>query len=292
LQSVFRLLLSLLPDDERESRVADAVGLVRSGELDPQGILCVRNGDSVVGVLVCVPVPGAGGLFWPPLVHDLPERVAIEDALVRHGVRWLRSRGARLGQALVSPADLPLGGPLLRNGFAHVTGLWYLRHVLDLTTVVLAGPERLAYCTYAEAPELLRATLLRTYEGTRDCPEVNGVRTIDEIVAGHQAQGRHDPGRWWVARAGSRPVGVLLLTDLPEMDSWDVCYVGVVPEARGRGYGRELMAKALLEAKAAGVSQVTLAVDARNEPAWQLYRRLGFEPVERREVLLAVWDRA
>jgi ribosomal-protein-alanine N-acetyltransferase len=65
----------------------------------------------------------------------------------------------------------------------------------------------------------------------------------------------------------------------------------VVPEARRRGVGRELVRKALFEAKAAGVPSVGLSVDDRNAPARELYRRLGFEPVERREVFLAVAPR-
>ena len=62
--------------------------------------------------------------------------------------------------------------------------------------------------------------------------------------------------------------------------AWDVSYVGVVPAARRRGVGAELVVKALWEAKAAGILQVSLAVDARNEPARRLYRRLGFETGE------------
>jgi ribosomal protein S18 acetylase RimI-like enzyme len=81
---------------------------------------------------------------------------------------------------------------------------------------------------------------------------------------------------------------VLLVNAVPDEDGWDVAYVGVVPEARRRGVGTELVRKALFEAKAAGVPYVALSVDDRNAPARELYRRLGFEPVERREVFLAV----
>jgi ribosomal protein S18 acetylase RimI-like enzyme len=165
-----------------------------------------------------------------------------------------------------------------------------MRHFLDLSTEVLACSDRLAYQPYPADPARFQETLLRTYEGTQDCPEVNGVRTIEEILHGHRSQGRHDPERWWLASARGRPVGVLMLTELPEWNGWDVSYVGVVPEARGRGVGRELMARALLEARAAEVRQLTLSVDGRNRPAWNLYTRLGFEPFDSREVFLAVWS--
>jgi ribosomal protein S18 acetylase RimI-like enzyme len=109
------------------------------------------------------------------------------------------------------------------------------------------------------------------------------------VILGHRSQGLHDPSRWWLARDAGRPAGVLLLTEMPEWTAWDVSYVGVVPEARGRGLGRELLAHGMEAARRAGVTQMTLSVDERNRPAWQVYRALGFEPYDHREVYLAVW---
>src|SRR5205085_4692667 len=112
------------------------------------------------------------------------------------------------------------------------------------------------------------------------------IRTIAEIIEGHQGQGLHDPRRWWLAWARGAPVGVLLVAEMPEGEGWDLAYLGIVPEARRQGFGRELALKALCEAKAAGAAQLTLSVDVRNRPAWQLYRQAGFEPVEERAVYL------
>jgi mycothiol synthase len=135
-------------------------------------------------------------------------------------------------------------------------------------------------------PRVFEQTLLRSYEGTLDCPELNGVRAIEEIMAGHQSQGKHDPQRWWLLYQNGNPVGVLLLTEILEWNSLDISYLGVVPEARGAGLGRLLAGKSLVEARAANTSQVTLAVDSRNHPALHLYRSLGFEPHEQRAVFL------
>jgi ribosomal protein S18 acetylase RimI-like enzyme len=119
---------------------------------------------------------------------------------------------------------------------------------------------------------------------------VNGVRTIEEVIAGHKAQGIHDPQLWWLARSAGQPAGVLLLTQMPDAPELDVIYVGVVPEARGRGFGLELVLKAIYETRLAEQRQLTLSVDARNEPARHLYRKVGFETHEQREVLLLVWS--
>ena len=290
LEDAFRLIFQHVADGEREARVANALHLVRQGELDPAGILVATDGGMTVGAIACLPVPGASGLLWPPQAVEGPGQAAVEDGLVCRASAWLRERGAKLGQCLLSPDEVALAGPLLRNGFSHVTALWYMQH--DLSPLPTLPGRPLLHCVpYSQqpSPAAFHDTLRRTYDGTEDCPEVTGVRTIEEVIEGHRTQGKHDPGRWWLALADGRPVGVLLLCEVPEWAAWDVAYVGVVPEARGRGHGRELMHRAVAEARADGVARLTLSVDVRNRPAWDLYTDLGFEPHDRREVFLAIW---
>jgi ribosomal protein S18 acetylase RimI-like enzyme len=241
--------------------------------------------------MVCMLVPGASGLVWPPQVLEgsLGKR-EIEDHLVQYCNQWLRRRGAKLAQALLVSPNLELAAPLERNNYCHVTRLWYLRHDLGLSATGMAHKRRLALHSYADSsPALFQETVLRTYQASCDCPEVNGVRTIDEIMAGHSAQGRSGPAHWWLAFADSRPVGVLLLTEMLECQGQDISYIGIVPEARRQGFGRELTTIAIRQAQSAGVLQLTLAVDSRNQPAWELYRQLGFETYDEREVYLALW---
>jgi ribosomal protein S18 acetylase RimI-like enzyme len=290
LAPAFRLAFRHLDHVEQEARVANALHLVQRGEIDARGVFVIRGPLGLLGAVICMTVPGASALVWPPTVAPGPGQADTEDRLARHGCAWLRAQGARLAQALLSPDEEFLAAPLLRNGFDRVTNLWYLRHDLQIPTHELATPVRLAFEPYdRDDPAAFHATLSRTYEQTLDCPEVNGVRDIEEVIRGHQAQGLYDPDRWWLARAGGAPVGVLLTTEVPESGDWEIAYTGVVPEARRRGFGREILLKGLTEARAAGAPRVTLSVDARNQPAWQLYHALGFEPFDRRAVFLAVW---
>ena len=57
--------------------------------------------------------------------------------------------------------------------------------------------------------------------------------------------------------------------------------IALLPENRGRGYGRLLMMSALEAAGAAGYKQVSLTVHPQN-PAIALYESCGFEKVELR----------
>jgi ribosomal protein S18 acetylase RimI-like enzyme len=54
--------------------------------------------------------------------------------------------------------------------------------------------------------------------------------------------------------------------------------IGTVPVVRGRGLGRSITATAMLDGFAAGSEFVHLGVFADNEPAFALYRSLGFRP--------------
>lgn len=285
----FRLLFRNLSVEEREFRIVNALGSIGRNELDPSGLFVVRDAEALLGVIVCAPVPVAGGLVWPPQAEG-PRQTEIEDCLVRCAREWLCQRGAKLCQSLLATQEVSLAAPLERNGFAHITQLWSMRRFLDSSTMLPSGRAYLSYRTLAECDHaIFHRTLLRTYENTLDFPEMNGVRDIEEILEGHRVQGRHDPHLWWLALHAGNPVGVLLLTEMPEEKVWDLMYLGLVGKARGKGLGRELAVKALYEARAAGATQLTLAVDGRNRPAWNLYRALDFEPHDHREVYLAIW---
>jgi mycothiol synthase len=294
--AVAELLFQHVPAGARAARVAGLLRLLQQGEIEPDGMLAAHMAGKLHGGLVCVPLRGASALVWPPQAVPGPGQAAVVDGLVRHALDWLSGRGARLAQALLTTEEAFLAEPLGRHGFAHVTTLLYLRRVLtEAPTKLQEG--RLArlplqYQTYNQNPAHFQQTLVRTYEGTLDCPELNGVRDVADIIDGHQAQGNWDPERWWLAHQADEPVGVLLLTDMPDWQSWDVSYLGVVPEARARGVGRQLTAWAMQRACAAGIGQLTLAVDARNDPARRLYAGMGFDQFDHREVFLAVLEHA
>jgi ribosomal protein S18 acetylase RimI-like enzyme len=288
LAAAFRLLFQHLDEENREARVANALKMLREKELNPGGMLVANAEGELRGALFFQPVAGASGLIWPPQTQ--PEgNSEIEDQLVKDACRLLAEQGAKLVQSLLNPKESEPGASLERNGFIHITQLWYLRHDLRLPSRLFQSSDELSFQSYAScAADRFHQTLLRTYEATLDCPEVNGIRNIEEVIAGHKSQGRHDPESWWLAWYQGRPVGVLLLAEVPDLKSWDLLYLGVVPEARGRGLGRELVRKVLLEARTADAPQLTLSVDARNQIALNLYRSMGFEEYDRREVFLKI----
>jgi mycothiol synthase len=290
LPAAFRLLFQNAAPDDQETRIVNALGLVRRGELDPQGLFVLRGRGGMLGAVLCLPLPGESALVWPPQCLADKRRTLFEDALLRCAADWLRACNVKVAQALLSPEEAERAAALPRNGFAHVTHLLFLRHDLSLSPPPRKSRGRLKYQAYNPTkPSLFHQTLQHTYKDTLDCPELNGVRGVEEVIAGHRSQSQFDPDLWLLALADGLPVGVLLLMRSPESHDWEISYVGVAPEARRRGFGRELVLKALAMARTAGAPHLTLSVDGRNHPARELYRVLGFEPYDRREVFLAVW---
>jgi ribosomal protein S18 acetylase RimI-like enzyme len=53
--------------------------------------------------------------------------------------------------------------------------------------------------------------------------------------------------------------------------------IGLLPEFRGRGIGRQLMRRTIAAAFASGLTRIELTVREKNANAVALYRSLGFE---------------
>ena len=61
-----RLIFQNCTPEECERRCANALHLLQRGALDPQNLFVHRGAASLRGALVCLPVPGASALVWPP----------------------------------------------------------------------------------------------------------------------------------------------------------------------------------------------------------------------------------
>jgi mycothiol synthase len=277
------LALARVPTEHRPARVQHCIELLETGGLDPCGIFVARRNHAIVGVQVCVALAGASCLFWLPATIDDGA-----DQLVQAGLAWARSIPCKLAQALAGPDEAQFSEPLKRCGFAAITHLHQLeRNLDDVPTAVT----KLRLETYRPSRRADFAAMLeRTYEGTLDCPELNGKRSADEILAGHRGQGTFHPNFWWLAYDGATPVGMVLLIEAPDAVTWELAYLGIVPEHRRHGLARALTLHALQALRGQPATRMILCVDERNIPARRLYQSLGFSDFETNEVLLYFFD--
>lgn len=296
LPAAFSLMYQHLPLAERYRSVTNALRLVERGDLTLEHVLVVRRGERMIrGVVVFSPCAGAAGQVWPPRVLAGTDSAKVEDALVQGALDRLRSYEVHFVQAMLAPGEDNLAPSLLRAGFAHLSALLTLAHPLYLADDLSQDRELdppLIWRRFVDSDaEVFQRTLLETYEGTLDFPELNGLRDVSEIMQAHEKHGRCDPDYWFLVCREGRPQGVVLLIEMPEWNEWELSYIGVVPAERGKGIGRAMVQETIRIARRLATSQLTVSVDSRNVPAWQLYVNLGFRALDEYKVYLLLTNR-
>lgn len=186
---------------------------------------------------------------------------------------------ATMQTVCVRSAAPGMSGALASSGF-DVETYRYLRAPLDVSWSIAppcreweiedaAGMARLCARAYAETTEV------RAFapHGTLD----EWHEYIAQLVTGPGC------GRFLAqasfaitGRQPRRPDGAIITTDLGTGTA-HVAQVAVDPDARGRGWGRALVASAMSASAAIGFQHMTLLVAEANAPATALYEQLGFQ---------------
>jgi mycothiol synthase len=150
-----------------------------------------------------------------------------------------------------------------------------------------ATPAGYRWVTYsAEDHRTFARGIMASYQASMDCPSLNGLRDIEDIMAGHKATGAFDPGLWLALCEGEAPAAVLLLSRVPRTDVLELVYLGLMPAYRGRGLGDLLMRRAVAAIHETGCARLSLAVDAQNMPALKLYWRHGMQAMGRKVAMI------
>lgn len=231
-------------------------------------------------------LPGRTAIAMFP--HFAARGIEPEDQreLMAAGLDRLADRELHYVQALVEPHAADKRELLQTCGFAHLTQLLYLQRAADPSVVDLPTPDADWIAYDDEHHDAFAQLLLATYEDSRDCPELTGLRPIDAVIASHKAAGEFRPALWEIACVAGQHAGCILLAPLTHGPLMEVVYLGVAPKWRKHGVGRLLLCRALEQCRLAGIAQLTAVVDCRNEPARQLYAGFGFRPTAAREAYI------
>ena len=195
-----------------------------------------------------------------------------------------------MAQSLLDAAARADEELLAAGGFHRLSELLYLV-CLNSEFPTAPLPTALEFEGYNPANHRRLAAIVEaTYQQTLDCPQLNGVRRIEDVLAGYRGCGIFDESRWLIVRHGGSDVGCLLLSDYPDYDNWELVYMGVAPWVRGKRWGIEIVRYAQWRARQAGRVRLVLAVDAANRPAIAMYATAGFQAWDRRVVWLKVFE--
>ncbi len=283
------VLCDLAPSLRRD--VAGVMLEMDAAELGSEALFVARRAAKICGAAWGQRQSGNIVVFWPPqLVAGEDEATA--NALAEAVTAAVDKTAAEIMQVFLSLPTPEAVKVLQHAGFRHLADLRYM--TAESSRFPLAAPDgELEYEAYRESQRGRLTELVgRTYEGTLDCRELDGVRDLEHVINGYQATGEYQPENWLFVREGGADVGVLLLADHPKGRHWELMYVALLPEARGRGWGRQITRYAQWLARGAGVERIVVAVDAANLPAIAMYRDSGFELWDQRAVYVRIPKRA
>jgi mycothiol synthase len=269
-----------------QTRVERGLLALDQGQIDSRCFLTCWISGRLAGSLICELLPGRAANLWPIRTAADCQGLGVEDALMAVAHEIVESSDAKFVQSLMPPNETEGIQALCRQGFQRATLILNMRCELPHTGHEIAS-NRLRMDSGSTDAAALQRLIVSTFEQSLDCPELNGIRTPDDIYAGYRA-GTPAPSRWWLAWENTEAVGILIVADGASPRLLDLAYLGVLPGSRRRGIGREMLAHVLHIAKTSGADGMTLLVDERNQPAIQLYEQFGFRTFDRRELLLKV----
>ena len=282
-----RVVLSALEQMTSAHRLYDRLCFERMPERD------WHHEDVALRVYTWEVPPGPGAraeaAVWPPLeVHDVDGwQVGLSSGFTRRAnsvlalseprdvtaaVKEVEKLYARSGQpalfrvcAQSEPEDLD--AVLARRGYREVAPtLVMVRSALDAVAAPFDSPG--LRCTVAEEPD--DDWLGRWLTVKPSAP-------VDRTAAKALLTGAR--ALYLTARDSYGPVGVVRAA---LVDDWvALSCLAVDTRARRRGIGRALSRAALHEAVQAGARRAFLQVEESNDPAIEMYSRLGFTPAER-----------
>ncbi len=281
-------------------------------EMSLDGLWASFQGQSIASAAIIIPTAGrAAVVFFSPIIT----RSRIEEAaeLLETAIRAQNPDSLGLIQSLLDPTQRHEQDALVHAGFIRLASLVYMRCVCASQTI--AAPEdgskadsggdlqgasgdgsgggiqfdgtSLTALTWQDDRfDVFADAISASYQDTLDCPGLVGLRRIEDIIGGHKAVGRFDPGLWSAFYLDDQPVGVLLLNPLTDRRELELVYLGIAPPFRNKGLANRLMRHAASLATAQNYTSIHLAVDERNTPAMKLYRGLNYRATARKVAMI------
>jgi ribosomal protein S18 acetylase RimI-like enzyme len=278
------LVLSDVAPGQRREIAGRLLDVDDPTELSGEPLYVALRKDRLCGAAWGQRQPGDIAVYWPPqLAPGESDETAI--LLTQAVVGALDNTTIELTQTLLPSRGAPTARVLKATGFSHLADLLYMYCEAERFPTETPDFPELQFVRYnASRRSRLMKIIARSYEQTLDCVPLNGIRTVDNVITGYQNTGVFRPENWLLVRGRNRDAGVLLLAAHPKAGHWELVYMGLAPEARGRGWGRQITRYAQWLARQAGVARIVVAVDSANAPALKMYRTAGFEVWDRRTV--------
>jgi ribosomal protein S18 acetylase RimI-like enzyme len=90
---------------------------------------------------------------------------------------------------------------------------------------------------------------------------------------------RESSQRFYMAKLHEEPIGSLRVFMIPDASCVSIYTFGVLPDYRGRGYGRQILAETIYALLAEGWKQILIEVNTENRSALSVYHACGFKEI-------------
>jgi ribosomal protein S18 acetylase RimI-like enzyme len=273
----------------RSAVAAEAASGAQRANLPLDGLFVIPRRGGLAGVAWAYPTPGRTAVVWPPQLR--PGEPASSAARLLASVDlFLRRQSVQLGQATPLPAQRDQIAWLTAEGYLPAAEILFLACPADQFPEAPPRTE-LTFQPYLPADRnRLERLLKQTYRHSQDCPQLHKLRDVRDVVDGYQQATGANSANWFFLRHEGRDAGCLLLADHPDQDALEIMYLGLIPQARGCGWGFQATRQALWLARCAGRQRVSLAVDAHNQAALGVYVAAGFQGWDRRSLLVKTFS--
>ena len=281
LTDVLRLVFAHLPEEEQSVRIDTILVQFGLGLIPLDGVFQAKQDDRLVGALFTQVQPDGSIFLRLPSASDVETHRELLVAFERYCQRTTPKLAVMLVdlQQQVDQKTLEKYG-----GFEFQSDLVYL--VGETKKVDVHNPTlEFVPMTTGDGLEFERMVELvrETYQNSCDFPRLVGITPTNEVLRGYQRDSVFHPELWFFIRYGSTEIGVLLLTDQSD-DQMELIYMGLGKPYRGRGFAKEIVAKALDTAKRWNRPLLLTAVDEQNTAAIRAYLIQGFVAWDRKKV--------
>ena len=284
-----RLILGANGRAADESQAMDFIRFTtrRGVNLSDLWVLLAR--DHLVWATLPMISPGRTMLLFTAPVEFAGKHISAVESAIGEVCGHFALRDVQLAQILLDPGETPTISTYERCGFKRMAELVYLQRTIKRAAVPTPLPAGFVMQSYSPGTHALFAkAILAGYENSLDCPPLNGLRSVEDIIAGHKSAGEFDAQDWQVLTYQGEPSAVLMLSRTLMGDGMELVYLGVSPRIRGHGVGSYLMRLAEARVNQRKLSRLTLAVDSLNEPALRLYYRHGMQRLTSKVAMMRV----
>ncbi|HEX4054377.1 MAG TPA: GNAT family N-acetyltransferase [Tepidisphaeraceae bacterium] len=286
LHAAAAMLLGATGRPASNAQVVEFIQSTAQRRIDLNSIWVAESGGQLIWAALPVVSPGKTLLLLASSqITDggLPAAVQLVGELCD----YFGQHDVHLAQVLIEPQQAMAQRFFAGLGFVEIAELIYLQGYIPRAAKSPQMPQQMRFLAYSpESHGLFADAILQSYRDSLDCPALSGLRDIEDIIAGHQSTGDHDPAMWQLLTERENPLGVLLLSRILHTDAVELVYLGLRPEARGRGLGTLLMQRAMHLILADHRRSLSLAVDSKNEPALKLYYSHGMQRIAARLAMI------